>query len=122
MDAGVIVQLTGFDLDPDRMGDEELVAPHLVDSEVLHALRRHVLLGNLTERRAEHALRMFSDLRIPRHPAAPLRRRIWELRHNLSAYDATYVALAEALRATSLLTTDERLRRAPGLRCQVEVL
>lgn len=122
VDAGVIVKLTCFDLDLDSLGLDELTAPHLLDSEVLHAIRRAVLLGNLTEPRADQALRTFDGLRILRYPAAPLRRRMWELRDNVSAYDATYIALAESLGATSLLTTDERLSRAPGLRCRVEVV
>ena len=121
VDASVIVELICFDLDTDELGDDELAAPHLLDSEVLHALRRHVILGDVTEGRAEHALSMLEALRILRYPAAPLRRRIWELR-NLSGYDATYVALAEALEATALLTLDDRLAKAPGLRCPVRVL
>jgi predicted nucleic acid-binding protein len=122
VDASVVVELICFDLDTDELGDEELAAPHLLDSEVLHAIRRHVNLGNVTEPRAEQALSMFEGLRILRYPAAPLRRRMWELRDNLSAYDATYVALAESLEATALLTLDDRLAKAPGLRCSVVVL
>lgn len=69
---------------------------------------------------AERALQTFTDMAIERHPAAPLRQRIWELRHNLTPYGATYVALAEALGATSLLTVDEPLLTASGPRCRIE--
>lgn len=64
----------------------------------------------------------FSRLAITRFPADWLRARMWELRHNLSAYNATYVALAEATGATALLTTDSRLLGAPGITCPIEVL
>jgi predicted nucleic acid-binding protein len=64
----------------------------------------------------------FAELALVRYPADWLRPRMWALRHNLSAYDATYVALTEMIVATSLLATDARLANAPGVRCAVRVL
>jgi predicted nucleic acid-binding protein len=86
-------------------------APHLVDTEVLHVLRRWVARGWLPEPRAAVALGDLADLRVVHHAHAPLRERVWALRERMSAYDATYVALAEALDAP-LVTTDGRLARA----------
>lgn len=122
VDAGVIVELLANDLDPDRLGDEALAAPHLIDSEVTNVLRRLVRLGDLNEEQGALALDGFTRLALTRFPADWLRPRMWALRHNLSAYDATYVALAEMIDATALLTTDARLAAAPGLQCSVEVI
>ena len=122
IDAGVIVELVANDLDPDRLGDEELAAPHLIDSEVTNVLRRLVVQKILTEKQGIAALDGFTLLVLTRFPADWLRPRMWALRHNLSAYDATYVALAEMTGATALLTTDTRLANAPGINCPVEVL
>ncbi|MGF1667466.1 MAG: type II toxin-antitoxin system VapC family toxin [Acidimicrobiia bacterium] len=122
IDAGVIVELVANDLDPDRLGEEELAVPHLIDSEVTNVLRRLVTQGLLTDGQATVALSGFTRLALTRFPGDWLRPRMWELRHNLSAYDATYVALAEMTAATSLLTTDIRLAHAPGVTCTVEVL
>lgn len=122
VDAGVVVELVADNLDPDRLGDDELAAPHLIDSEVTNVLRRLVLRGHLTEAAGRLALDGFSRLALTRFPADWLRPRMWALRHNLSAYDATYVALAEMSGATSLLTTDRRLADAPGIRCHVDVV
>lgn len=122
VDASVIIELVAKDLEPERLGDEELAAPHLIDSEVVNVLRRLVRHEELTEEQGDRALHHVTQLRLRRYPADGLLPRIWELRHNLSGYDATYVALTEALSATSLLTTDARLAGAPGIRCTVEVL
>lgn len=122
VDAGVVVELIVGDLDPELLGGEELAAPHLIDSEVTNALRRLVLSGHLTEDQGAEALEGFLRLNLLRFPAASLRRRMWSLRHNLSAYDATYVALAELTGATALLTTDARIANAPGVRCAVHLL
>jgi predicted nucleic acid-binding protein len=122
IDAGVIVGLLVGDLKPAALGDEELVAPHLIDSEVTHILRRLVHQGNITDNAATAAMDGFVRLSLTRFPADWLRGRMWALRHNLSAYDATYVALTEMLSATSLLTTDSRLAAARGVQCAVEVL
>lgn len=122
VDAGVIVELLANDLDPRRLGDEELAVPHLIDSEVTNVFRRLVVQAVLTERQGAAALEGFSQLGLTRFPADWLRPRMWELRHNLSAYDATYVALAEMTSATALLTTDARLANAPGINCPIELL
>ena len=122
VDAGVVVELVAGDLDPDLLGDEELAAPHLIDSEVTHVLRSLVLRHSLSEEQGERALAGFTRLSITRIPAEWLLWRMWALRHNLSAYDATYVALAEMSGATMLLTTDARLASAPGVRCDIRLL
>lgn len=122
VDASVVVELVAGDLDPDRLGDEELAVPHLIDSEVTHALRSLMLRGVLTDIQAAMAMEGFTALALRRFSAQGLRSRMWALRHNLSGYDATYVALAETIGATSLLTTDARLARAPGIHCSVDVL
>jgi predicted nucleic acid-binding protein len=122
VDAGVLVGVLVGDLEFEALGDEELVAPHLIDSEVTHVLRRLAHQGDLTEYAATAAMDGFVRLSLTRFPADWLRGRMWALRHNLSAYDATYVALTEMLSATSLLTTDSKLAAAPGIHCVVEVL
>lgn len=122
VDAGVVVDLLVGGMDPRRLGEEELGAPHLIDSEVTHALRGHVLRGRLSEHEGAAAMRAFQDLVLTRFAADGLRARMWHLRHNLSGYDATYVALAERIDATALLTTDARLAAAPGTRCRIELL
>lgn len=101
--------------------DAELHAPELLDIEVLHVLRRLVRQGAMTERRAQEALVLLDALPLTRHRHAALTHRCWQLRANLSAYDATYVALAEGLGA-SLLTRDARLARAPGVAAFIEVM
>ena len=97
-----------------------LHAPHLVDVEVLQVLRRWEARGALSSDRAAEAVVDLAQLDLRRHPHDVLSSRIWELRANVTAYDAAYLALAEALRAP-LLTTDGRLARAPGHRATVEV-
>lgn len=122
VDAGVVVELLAGDLDPDLLGEEELAAPHLIDSEVTHVLRGLVHRGELSEEQGDLAMAGFIELTITRYAADWLRPRIWTLRHNLSGYDATYVALAEMTGATALLTTDARLAQAPGPRCHIQLL
>lgn len=99
----------------------DLHAPHLLDIEVAHALRRLARLGVITERRARDALLDAGELDVIRYPHDVLLARIWGLRHNVSAYDAAYLALAEALDAP-LLTCDARLARASGHAARVELL
>jgi predicted nucleic acid-binding protein len=90
-----------------------VLAPHLLDFEVASALRGLVRRRELTGRRAQRALLDLSDLRLIRHSARDLLPRIWSRRESLSAYDASYIALAELL-AIPLVTTDARLARAQG--------
>jgi len=97
-----------------------LHAPHLLDVEVVQVLRRYARTGAVTSARAEIALRDLSQLGVRRHEHAMLLPRVWELRANLTAYDAVYVALAEALDAP-LLTMDARLAAAPGHRARIEI-
>lgn len=97
---------------------ETLHSPHLLDPEVVQGLRRYHRLGVLTDLRASQALDDFADLPIVRYPHDVLIDRIWQLRHNVTAYDACYIALAEALDAP-LLTCDRRLSAASGIRADV---
>jgi len=92
---------------------EELHAPHLIDLEVAQALRRYQAAGEMSPQRAHQALLAFAQMPLERHPHWPFLHRIWELRRNLTAYDAAYVALAEAL-GVPLLTCDRALASAPG--------
>jgi len=98
--------------------DGDLHAPHLIDTEVLHTLRRLTITAEISEDRATDALGDFAELALVRYPHQPLSGRVWELRHNLTAYDATFVALAEALGAP-LVTCDARLASAPAHRAVV---
>ena len=102
-------------------GDLQVHAPHLMDSEIASAIRRRVRGGKLDSRAGWELLERYRRLGITRHSTFPMFERMWELRDNLSAYDAAYVALAEALDCT-LLTGDARIIRAPGLRCPVTVV
>lgn len=101
--------------------DESLHAPHLIDLEVAQVLRRYVARRQLDERRAREALDDFRDLDLSRYPHDVLLDRIWELRHNASAYDASYLALAEILEAP-LLTSDARLAAVADSRAVIEIL
>ena len=99
---------------------ETLHAPHLLDVEVAQVLRRLARQGVVTEGRAEEAMRDLVDVRVTRYPHSVLLPRMWQLRHNFSAYDAAYVAVAEELEGT-LMTRDRRLAQASGHRARVEV-
>lgn len=101
--------------------NESLHAPHLLDVEVSQVLRRLVRDKIVAEDRAGEAIEDLRDLRVVRYPNSVMLPRIWQLRHTLSAYDAAYVALAEALDA-SLLTCDARIASASGHRAKVEVV
>lgn len=103
------------------MASEQLNAPSLLDFEIVSALRGLTLRGQVAAPRAEDALTDFDDLDIRRWPSAdPLRRRAFQLRDNMSAYDAAYVTLAEALDCP-LLTRDARLAKASGHLIRVDV-
>ena len=104
-----------------HLAAEDLHAPRLVDFEVVSALRGLTLRGHLSATRAEDLLADFDDLPLQRWPSADaLRRRAFQLRDNISAYDAAYVALAEALDCP-LVTRDGRLARSSGHSAQIEV-
>jgi predicted nucleic acid-binding protein len=122
--SAVVGVLVGRPKDPglvDRLGaDGDLHAPHLLDVELLHALRRLVLAGELREERAADARADFADLAVVRYGHAALADRIWELRHRLTTHDAAFVALSEAL-GVPLVTCDARLARAPGHQATVEL-
>jgi predicted nucleic acid-binding protein len=109
------------DLARSRLIGEELAAPELIDLEVASGLRRLTSAGQLPERRSSLALVDLMDLAIRRAPHLPLLWRCWELRADLTIYDAAYIALAEAMEVV-LLTADERLARASGPLCTIEVL
>lgn len=98
-----------------------LHAPHLVDFETVSAIRRIVRAGQLPAGAGQSALAAWRRLVVVRYSAASLTPRIWSLRENLTAYDAAYVALAEALQCP-LVTADSRLANAAGIRCPVTVL
>jgi predicted nucleic acid-binding protein len=95
-------------------------APDLLDVEFQHGLRRLVISGAISEDRAADARMDFADLTIVRYPHVSLAARMWELRHNVTAYDAAFITLAETL-AVPLVTCDARLARAPGHAATVEV-
>jgi predicted nucleic acid-binding protein len=105
----------------ERLRGERLAAPELVDLEVASVLRRASRHGRLDDRRAHRALEDLAAIPLARASHRPLLARVWELRENITAYDAAYVAVAEALEVP-LLTADERLHRAPGTRCEIELL
>ena len=126
IDASVLVAALADDTpDGDQVrravGGIDLAAPELIDIEVLSALRGLVAAGNLDSDLASRSVIRLGRAPIDRHPHAPLTSRCWELRHNLTMYDASYVALAEDLDAP-LLTADVRLTRASGPRCDFELL
>jgi predicted nucleic acid-binding protein len=99
----------------------EVHVPHLVDVEVAHTLRGLVLRDRLAAARARRAIRRFAILPLVRWSQTPLLSRVFALHDQLTAYDATYVALAEGLGAT-LLTRDARMARAAGHRARIEVV
>ena len=99
---------------------ESIHAPHLIDVEVAHVLRRYTLHGLLSAARCERALDHWRALDVERYSHDLFLGRMWQLRHNVSAYDAVYVALTEVL-STVLVTGDGRLLRAPGLKIPIEL-
>lgn len=127
LDAGIVANLVGDDGEDGRRArallarQVEASIPDLADVETVAVLRKRWLAGKLSDDRFEAALVDLTDLPFPRYPVLPLMRRAYELRSNITAYDATYVALAEALHC-DLVTIDRRLARAPGIECHVRVL
>jgi predicted nucleic acid-binding protein len=126
LDASVILEVLLRTPESDAIADriltarEPLHAPHLLDLEVAQVLRRYVARGEVTEPRSREALEVLTVFPLTRYSHEPLLRRIWELRESLTAYDAAYVALAESLGGT-LLTRDQRLARATGIRARVQL-
>jgi predicted nucleic acid-binding protein len=126
VDASVLVAaLAGDNADGDsaraRLAGDSLAAPELIDVEVVSVLRRLFLAGNLDARRADLALVDLIELPLQRVPHRPLLARCWELRDNVTPYDAAYIALAEILDAV-LVTADARMSKAPGTRCRFDVV
>ncbi len=127
VDASVVVDLLLRTGAPEKVEDrilgppQPLHAPQLLDVEVIQVLRRHARKSDLDHRRMSEVLEDLRALPLTRHPHEPFLERIWSLRTNLTAYDAAYVALAEALEAP-LVTRDARLAAAPGHTATVEVL
>ncbi len=130
VDASAVTDLLlgrpGADAVAEHLRDHEfdLHAPHLLDLEVLNALRRVVAAGDASAARAAEAIDDLRALPVERHRHDVLVPRIWELRENLSAYDAAYVALAEAIadEPATLVTADARLARATGALSRVAVI
>jgi predicted nucleic acid-binding protein len=104
-----------------RLSVEQLAAPHLIDSEVASALRAQVKRKAITASQGQGALETWTRLGLERYAATGLLDRVWTLRDNLTTYDATYVALAEALEC-SLLSGDARLGAAPGPTCVISIV
>jgi len=102
-------------------GSDRWSAPDLVDVETVAVLRRRWRAGDLTARRFRSAIEDLLSLPIVRFPTGPLMVRAYELRSNVTPYDATYVALAEGLNCP-LVTADRRLARATGIQCDVDLL
>lgn len=100
---------------------QTLVAPDLLGVEVLSVIRRHLNTGALNAQQANDAMDDLLALPITLYPTTPLLRRCWELRPNITAYDACYVALAEILEV-ALLTADATLAGAPGTRCSFRLV
>ncbi len=127
VDASVFIDLFGGSKDRGVIehrlfsDGDSIHAPHLVDLEIVQALRRLVRNGDMPPTRVEEALEDLADTRIDRYPHSLFLPRIWELRDTLTAYDGAYVALAEALDAT-LVTRDARLARTRGHRARIELI
>lgn len=126
VDASVLAVALGDDasdgrLARERLADETLAAPELIDLEVVSVWRRQVAAKRMPARRAASAVADLTNLPLRRSSHQPLLHRVWELQHVLTAYDAAYVALAEALDIV-LVTADARLSRASGTHCEIEVV
>jgi predicted nucleic acid-binding protein len=105
----------------ERLAGETLVAPELVDLEVVSVWRRHVAAKLMPARRAASAAADLADVPLRRSSHQAFLYRIWELRHVVTPYDAAYIALAEALDVV-LVTADTRLSRASGVHCEIEAI
>ncbi|MEO5679734.1 MAG: type II toxin-antitoxin system VapC family toxin [Acidimicrobiales bacterium] len=127
VDASILANVIGDDGHDGRQARSEvrragaLAAPDLVDVESVAVLRKRWLAGTMSAPRFATAVRDLEALDVDRYPTLPLMRRAYELRANVTPYDAAYVALAEVLDC-ELLTSDQRLAGAPGPRCPIRVL
>jgi predicted nucleic acid-binding protein len=125
VDAGVVVaaliDTADLGFEARHLLEASVAAPALIDIEVLSALRRLVSAGTVEAQQAARAVQELRALGFERVRHEPLLPRCWELRANVTPYDAAYVALAE-VRRSALVTLDRRLARAPGPRCEFEVL
>src|SRR5688572_339036 len=104
-----------------RISGQTLAAPYLIDLEIVQVVRRYAAAGDLSATDAQAALDSYRSLRLERYPHLDLLERIWELRHNLTAYDASYVALAEVLNVP-LVTCDAGIGSLRGHNAQVVLL
>jgi len=102
-------------------GDEEVAVPAVLPAEALSGVRSLMLRKVISRPLAMQAVSGIASLRIPLYPFEPFVERVWELRDNVTVYDAWYVALAEAL-DVPLLTADRRLAETPGARCEVRLV
>jgi len=122
VDASVVYEtLLGSAPARERLSHEKLIAPQLIQVEVMNALRRRLLAKMISPKRAEEALEDYDDTYIILFNHAQLMGRAWELRDNVTPYDAMYVALAEWF-GVPLVTMDATLAGAPGVKASVEVL
>jgi Predicted nucleic acid-binding protein, contains PIN domain len=127
VDSSVLANVVGDDGADGRRARGEIrsagdvAAPDLVDVETVAVLRKRWLAGTISDRRFATAVADLGAIDLDRYPTLPLMRRAYELRANVTAYDATYVALAEIL-GCELVTGDQRLANAPGPQCVVRVL
>jgi predicted nucleic acid-binding protein len=126
VDASILANVVGDDGAPGgharaALAGQDVSVPDLADVEVVSVLRRRWLTKTMTARRFAAAIDDLAMLPAERYPVLPFMPRAYELRANVSAYDATYVALAEQL-GCPLLTADARLASAPGARCAIRVL
>ena len=121
-DASVLVSsVLGRESAQRLLEEEQIQVPSDVDVEVAQALRKHVQLGCLAVDDGRRALETYRWMAVTRHSTFGFFDRIWELRDNLTAYDAAYVASAEIIDCP-LVTADGRISRAPGLRCAITIL
>jgi predicted nucleic acid-binding protein len=100
---------------------QTLHAPHLIDIEIAQVIRRYISAGELTPERGMQAIEDLIDVRITRYSHDIFLPRIWELRTNMTAYDAAYVALAEIL-DSPLLTRDAKLARSQGSMAKIQLI
>jgi predicted nucleic acid-binding protein len=121
--AEVLLRTSAAEQVEERLFDRRrtLHAPHLLDVEIAHVVHRYAAMGVIDRERGRSALSDLADFPIHRYPHTMLLTRMWDLRRNLTAYDAAYVALAEALDAP-LITRDGRLAKAAGHRARVELV